>query len=239
VQRAYTAVHIEEDRHHWYFRGRLAVLLAVLEAALPPPPCRLVDLGCGTGNVLQALGRFGHAIGVEHDADLRAAGLAAGLEVRAGGLPDDIPVPDDGADAALLLDVIEHVDDDIAALRAARRVVRPGGIVMVTVPAYAWLWSGHDVALGHRRRYTASRVRAAVAAAGLRVEHVSYFNTVLFPAIAAVRLAKRLAGAGSHDLHRPPAAVNDALTALFALERHLVLRPGLPFGSSIVAVARR
>jgi SAM-dependent methyltransferase len=215
------------------------VLLAALERALPPPPRRLVELGCGTGNVLEALGRFGHAVGVEHAEDLRAVGAAAGLDIRAGTLPADIPVPDDWADAVLLLDVIEHVDDDVAALHAARRVARPGGVVMVSVPAYGWLWSGHDVTLGHRRRYTARRLRAALAAAELRVEHVGYFNTLLFPAIAAVRVAKRLGGGGGHDLHRPPALVNRALTALFALERHVVLRPGLPFGSSVLAVARR
>jgi SAM-dependent methyltransferase len=239
VERAYTAVHIEEDRRHWYFRGRLAVLLAALERALPPPPRRIVELGCGTGNVLQALGRFGEAIGVERDPDLRAAGHAAGLDIRAGAIPDDVPVPDGWADAVLLLDVIEHLDDDLAGVRAARRIVRRGGVVMITVPAYGWLWSGHDVALGHRRRYTARRLRGVLATAGLLVEHIGYFNTVLFPAIAAVRVAKRLAGGGGHDLHRPSDLVNGALTGLFALERHVVLRPGLPFGSSILAVARR
>jgi SAM-dependent methyltransferase len=239
VDRAYTAVHIDEDRHHWYFRGRLAVLLAALERTLPPPPRRIVELGCGTGNVLQALGRFGQAVGVESSEELRTVGAAAGLDIRAGTLPDDIPVPEDWADAVLLLDVIEHVDDDVAALRAARSVTRPGGAVMVSVPAYAWLWSGHDVALGHRRRYTAGRLRAALLGAGLHVERVGYFNTVLFPAIAAVRLAKRLGSGEGHDLHRPPAIVNRALTTLFALERHVVLRPGLPFGSSVLAVARR
>ena len=189
--------------------------------------------------MLQALGRFGEAVGVEHAEALRAVGTAAGLDIRAGVLPDDIPVPESWADGVLLLDVIEHVDDDVAALRAARRVARPGGAVMVSVPAYEWLWSGHDAALGHRRRYTAQRLRAALTAAGLHVERVGYFNTVLFPAIAAVRLAKRLGGGGGHDLHRTPAVLNRTLTALFALERHVVLRPGLPFGSSVLAVARR
>jgi SAM-dependent methyltransferase len=239
VERAYTAVHVEEDRRHWYFRGRLAVLLTVLARSLPPAPCRLLELGCGTGNVLQALDRFGEAIGVERDPVLRAVGRAAGLDIRAGSLPDDIPVPEGWADAVLLLDVIEHLDDDLAAVRAARAAVRPGGLVVVSVPAYAWLWSGHDVALGHRRRYTARRLRAVLRAARLDVAHVSYFNTVLFPAIAGVRLAKRLLGDTRHDLHRPPALVNAALTRLFALERHVALWPGLPFGSSIVAMARR
>ena len=239
MERAYTAVHIEEDRHHWYFRGRLAVLLTALERTLPAPPCRVLELGCGTGNVLQALGRFGDVVGVERDPELRAVGAAAGLDIRAGALPDDVPVPDGWADAVLLLDVIEHLDDDVAGLRAAREGARPGGLVMVTVPAYAWLWSGHDVALGHRRRYTARGLRAVLEAAGLRVEHLSYFNAALFPAIAGVRLAKRVLGLTGHDLHRPSPLVNEMLTRVFALERHAVLRPGLPFGSSILAVARR
>jgi SAM-dependent methyltransferase len=236
---AYTAVHIEEDRRHWYFRGRLAVLLAVLRRVLPAPPCRILEIGCGTGNVLQALASFGQVVGVERDPDLRAVGRAAGLDIREGALPGDLSVPDEWADAVLLLDVIEHLDDDLGSLRAARRVLRPGGVLVVTVPAYAWLWSGHDVALGHRRRYTARALRAIVARAGFGVEHVGYFNTLLFPAIAGVRLGKRLVGAGGHDLHRPSAPVNGALERLFALERHVVLWPGLPFGSSVLAVARR
>jgi SAM-dependent methyltransferase len=239
VDRAYTAVHVEEDRRHWYFVGRLAVLVAALEAVLPPPPRRLVELGCGTGNVLQALGRFGEAIGIEYDPELRAIGVAAGLDIRAGVLPDDIPLADGTADAVLLLDVIEHLDDDRAALRTAWRLLRPGGVLVLTVPAYAWMWSGHDVALGHRRRYTARRVRRLLDDDGFRVAHAGYFNTVLFPAIAGVRLAKRLAGGGGHDLHRPAAPMNRLLTGLLALERHVVLRPGLPFGTSVLAVAHR
>jgi SAM-dependent methyltransferase len=239
VDRAYTAIHIEEDRRHWYFLGRLALIVRVLERTLPPAPCRILELGCGTGNVLQALGRFGEAVGVEHDPGLRAVGRAAGLDIRAGTLPADVPVPDGWADAVLLLDVIEHLDDDVGGLRAARNAVRPGGLVMVTVPAYAWMWSAHDVALGHRRRYTARRLRAALDAAGLRVERVSYFNTVLFPAIAGVRLLKKAVGSTAHDLHRLPAVVNALLTRLFALERHVALSPGLPFGTSLLALARR
>jgi SAM-dependent methyltransferase len=239
VERAYTAVHNEEDRRHWYFRGRLAVLLRVLECVLPSSPCRLLELGCGTGNVLQALGRFGEAIGVERDPELRAIGRAAGLDVRAGALPDDVPVADAWADAVLLLDVIEHLDDDYAGVRAARRTLQPGGVMVITVPAYSWLWSGHDVALGHRRRYTAGTLRSVAAAAGLSLVHIGYFNTALFPVIVGVRLAKRLVGVNAHDLHRPVESVNRALARLFALERHVVLRPGLPFGTSVLAVARR
>jgi len=239
MDRAYVAVHLEEDRAHWYFRGRLAVLLAALRRRLPRGRLRLLELGCGSGNVLAALGALGEAVGMEADPELRAAARAAGLDVRAGALPGETGVPPGWADAVLLLDVIEHLDDDRAALAAARTALREGGTLVVTVPAAPWLWSAHDVHLGHRRRYTARALRAAVEAAGFRVAYVSHFNTVLFPAVALVRLWKRVRGDERHDLRRPAPAVNRLLTALFALERHVVPRWPLPVGASLLLVARR
>ncbi len=173
-----------------------------------------------------------------HD-DLTAAGRAAGLDVRLGHLPDNLGVAPGWADIVLLLDVIEHVDDDVATLRAARTGVGDGGLLVVTVPAYQWLWSGHDEVLGHRRRYTAARLRAAVERAGFTVVRVSYFNSLLFPLLAAVRGWKRLRGDRGHDLRRPGAAVNWLLERVFAFERHLVPRVRLPFGSSLLLIGRR
>ncbi len=152
---AYVAVHMEEDRSHWWFRGRLAVILAVLRRALPPRRVRLLELGCGSGNVLASLREFGEVVGMDAHADLVAAARAAGLDVRVGHLPDDLGAAPGWADVVLLLDVIEHVDDDLATLRAARAGVGEGGLLGVTVPAYQWLWSGHDEGLGHPRRYPA------------------------------------------------------------------------------------
>src|SRR5207247_1080807 len=166
--------------------------------------------------------------------DLAAAARAAGLDVRTGRLPDDLVVPPGWADAVLLLDVIEHLDDDVAALETARRALRPGGLLVITVPAYRWLWSGHDVALGHRRRYSARGLARLVERAGLHVVHASYFNTLLFPAVALTRAWKRLTGDESHDLHRPAPAINRWLERVFALERHVVPRVALPLGVGAV-----
>jgi SAM-dependent methyltransferase len=236
---AYVAVHLEEDRLHWWFRGRLAVILAALRRTVPRRPVRLLELGCGSGNVLAALGEFGETVGMEVHPELAAAARSAGLDVRAGALPEDLVVPPGWADVVLLLDVIEHLDDDAAALATARRALAPGGLLVVTVPAYRWLWSAHDVALGHRRRYAAPALRRLVTRAGFGVLHVSYFNTVLFPAVALARLWKRLTGARAHDLHRPAPALNRWLERLFALERHVVPRVALPFGASLLLIARR
>jgi SAM-dependent methyltransferase len=236
---AYVTVHMEEDRSHWWFRGRLAVIRAALRRALPPRRVRLLELGCGSGNVLAALGEFGEAVGMDAHEDLTAAARAAGLDVRDGHLPDDLGVPPGWAEVVLLLDVIEHVDDDVAALRAARAAVGEGGLLVVTVPAYQWLWSGHDEVLGHRRRYTAAGLRAAVERAGFDVLRVSYFNTLLFPLLAAVRGWKRLRGDRGHDLRRPAAPLNRLLEGVFAFERHLVPHLPLPFGASLLLIGRR
>lgn len=236
---SYLAVHLEEDRRHWWFRGRLAILLAMLEREVRRRPARILELGAGSGNVLGALGRFGQAVGMETNPQLVAAARAAGLDVRPGALPHDTVVADGWADVVLLLDVLEHLDDETAALGAARRALAPGGLLVVTVPAYAWLWSGHDVALGHRRRYTARRLARVVGDAGFRLHHVTYFNTVLFPPLAACRAWKRLRGDHGHDLRRPPAALNALLERCFAAERHLVPRVRLPFGGSVLLTARR
>ena len=235
---AYVLTHVEEDRRHWWFRGRLAVLLATLRHALPPRPLRLLELGCGTGNVLGALGEFGQAIGIESRQELCGVAQAAGLDVRAGSLPDDVPVERGWADVVLLRDVLAHLDDERSALTTARAALAPGGLLMITVPAYSWLWSAHDVALGHRRRYTAARLRRVLECASFEVVRVSYFGTVLLPALVAVRVTKRLLGDQRHDLRRPPPLLNDALERVFAFERHLVPRFALPFGSSILALAR-
>ena len=234
---AYIPTHLEEDRLHWWFRGRLEVLLVTLRRRLPRRRLRLLELGCGSGNVLGALGQFGEAVGMEADPTMLAAARAAGLDARAGRLPDDRVVEDGWADAVLLLDVLEHVDD-AAALGAARRALAADGLLVVTVPAYEWLWTAHDAALGHRRRYTAGRLRRVVEGAGFVVERTSYFSTVLFPVVAVARLWKRWRQDPRHDLRRPRPALNRLLAQVFALERHLVPHARLPFGTSVLLLAR-
>lgn len=165
---ACVTTHVEENREHWYFRGRAAVIRGALRRVLPRRPLRLLEIGCGTGHVLRGLGEFGELMGIETNDALLGVARAAGLDARKGALPDDLPVAPGWADVVLLLDLIEHLDDDAAGLRGARRALAEGGLLVVTVPAYWWLWSRHDVALGHRRRYGVGGLRRVVEGAGYR-----------------------------------------------------------------------
>ena len=235
---SYAAVHAEEDRTHWWFQGRRAILLSELGRCLPGGSHRVAELGCGSGGMLEALARFGTAVGVETDPALREHARARGLDVRAGSLPDDVPLEAGRWDAVCLLDVLEHVEDDAGALRACRRLLAPGGRLMVTVPAYAWLWSRHDELLGHRRRYTTGSLRAAALAAGFAVERLTYFNTLLAPPIMAVRLARMALRRPGHDLDRPAPLLNRLLAQSFAAEARLLRFVSLPFGISVLLIAR-
>ena len=234
----YAAVHAEEDRDHWWFLGRRAVILAEMARRLPAGGARLVELGCGSGGMLEALATFGPAVGIEADPTLRARARERGLDVRAGTLPDALDLEPGHWDAVCLFDVLEHVDEEAGTLAACRRLLAPGGRLFVTVPAYPWLWSRHDDLLGHRRRYTARRLRRAAEEAGLTVERVTYFNTLLVPGIMAVRLVRAALGRPGHDLARPGPLLNRTLAACFATEARLLRRLSLPFGISIMLVAR-
>jgi len=134
--------------------------------------------------------------------------------------------------------VLEHVADEAGALRACRRLLAPGGRLVVTVPAYAWLWSRHDELLGHRRRYTAGSLRAVVEAAGFAVDRVTYFNTLLAPPIMATRIVRAALRRSRHDLERPAPLVNRLLARAFGAEATLLRFASLPFGISILLIAR-
>jgi SAM-dependent methyltransferase len=190
------------------------------------------------------LARFGAVTGVElAPASIEAARRRDVGEVVAGSLTDRLPFEDAAFDLAVSFDVMEHLDDDRAALEELHRVVRPGGQLLVTVPAYPWLWSSHDVVNHHRRRYTRPTLVAAASEAGWVPERTTHFNALLLPAAIAHRSLERVRrprNGPSSDLESTPPWLNGVLERPLALEARAIARGRrIPAGLSLLALFRR
>lgn len=238
----------ELDEIHWWFQARRQIFLHLLDRLVPTDAgwC-VLDVGCGAGNLLARLGRYGHAVGLEPSSDLAAlARERTGARVLLGSMLQ-MPLADGGVDLACLFDVLEHVPEEDEALREVHRVLRPGGLAFVSAPSYEFLWTNNDRVAQHCRRYTAGRLRRALEGAGLEVLRTTYFNTLLFPAILValgVQKAKeRFVGLSRPDetnLTRPvSSALARVLRAVMASERHWLGAHRLPLGHSLIGVARR
>jgi SAM-dependent methyltransferase len=231
---------VELERRHWWYRGRRRVLEAALARLPVPSPCEVLDLGCGTGTNFALLGRFGPVSGLELNAAAVEVGRRRGLEEITQGSAERIPFADDRFGLIACLDVIEHVEDDGAALAEAARVARPGGLLVITAPAYPRLYSAHDAAAGHRRRYTMRGLRRLARDAGWEPVLATHFNTFLLAPAALRRVLTRNAEPPRSDLLATPAWLDGPLYGLLSLEAVLV-RVGvrLPAGLSILLVLRR
>ena len=228
----------ELDDRHWWYRARRRILADLIrrEANLPAK-ARILEIGCGTGHNLSMLSGFGHVDGLELDDE--AAALSEkrlGRKVMRSPLPELDQVPDN-YDLIGAFDVIEHIEDDHAALAAIATKLKPGGKFMMTVPAHPWMWTAHDVANHHKRRYSKRALRSLIESSPLKLERLGYFNSLLFPVAVAERTVSKLRGKNDGDVSLPPAPLNRALEAVFASERYLVGRLPLPPGLSLFVVA--
>ena len=229
------------DQRHWWFTARRRILAELIErVARPPKDARILELGAGTGHNLAMLSRFGTVEASELDSVARKlASERLGREVKEAALPDLSMFPADSYDLIALLDVLEHVPDDKGSLSAILQRLKPGGAMLLTVPANPWMWSAHDVAHHHHRRYRKSEIEKLARDAGFKIELLSPFNSLLFLPIAAVRLLGKMTGKDDSDDAMPGALVNKTLDTVFGLERSLIGRVPMPFGVSLVAVLRR
>jgi len=233
--------HRAEERHWWY-RGRRKVLARVLGELGLPHPARILDAGCGSGRNMVELASLGTVTGVE----LSATSVTLARERAVGEVIEgsvlEMPFETDSFDLAVSLDVIEHLDQHLEALRELRRVVAPGGALLVTVPAYGWLWSGHDEINHHFRRYTRRSLQRVAQQAGWQQVRTTYFNSLLLPVAIVLRALDRWSSKtteSSLDLWVPPEPVNRLFELPLDLESALIGRGGrIPAGLSLLAVFR-
>jgi SAM-dependent methyltransferase len=240
-----------EDSYWWFVARRMMVrdLLAhrlrEKRADLPraSPRLRILDVGCGTGAMLGVLSSLGQVTGIDSSREALRYCQRRGHRHLVLAQAQGLPIPRGAADVITALDLLEHIADDGAAAAEFARALRPGGLLVITVPALPWLWSEHDEALDHLRRYRAARLRGILEGAGFQIERLSpLICSLLFP-IAALRLVQRLLPRRNPRPETafivPPRPVNWLLTALLWLENRWALRWNLPIGVSLMAVARR
>jgi SAM-dependent methyltransferase len=243
----YTQMARVEDTH-WWFRARRTIIKQVLKKVALPQQANILDAGSGTGGNLAMLSEFGTVFAVEMDEHARALANARGVVVvEAGTLPDKIPFAAQQFDLAVLFDVLEHVEQDAETLVALHKRLATGGKLLLTVPAFQFLWSQHDTAHHHKRRYSLAPLITLVESAGYKVTFATYINFWLFPLIAAVRALDRISGGrllgGKHtentELKVPPSPINRLLEWVFASEACVIDIMRLPFGVSIVLLAQK
>lgn len=226
------------DTHWWYVARRRILADLIRREVRPPKHARILEIGCGTGHNLLTLREFGHVDGLEIDAEARElAAKRLGQNISSSPLPGLEDVQAGAYDLIAALDVIEHVEDDAAAVAAIAARLRPGGKLLMTVPAHQWMWSAHDVANHHKRRYSKAGLRKLLEASPLEVDRLGYFNSLLFPLAVAARMAGKVTGRQDSDDRLPPAPLNRLLKGIYGLERYAVGRLPLPPGLSLFAVA--
>lgn len=237
-----------EDRS-WWFRLKREIVFNWLREALPPrglsPAPRVADVGCGTGGTLSRLPFEVDAIGLEYDREAARIAAARGVRRMIRGEAGALPLDSGSCDAVLMLDVLEHLADDELAMVEAHRVLAPGGVLLVTVPAHPFLWSPHDVAFHHHRRYRVDELEEKLGRSRFDVERVSFAFATAFPVACAVRPVKRvlarwgIVAERADDFGLLPASLEALAHRLTIWEARWLARRSLPFGISIVAVARR
>ena len=242
-QDEYRLMHAQELKH-WWFRGRRRVLVDLLARVSDrgAGALRILDYGCGTGGNSAAYAPLGRVIGIEPDTVAVRLAHERGHAHYCCGSGTDLPFPRAAFDAVLASDVLEHIQDDRQAVSEIARVLRPGGAAIISVPAHQWLFSRHDVALHHFRRYSKAGLRELLENGGLRVRRLSYWNAALFPGICLHRLIEKsrpIVHAHSDTTTSPPWLINETLAGLLAAEARILRHAVLPWGVSLIAVGER
>lgn len=238
------AIMDEVEGSHWWFVGRRAILDSFLSGIAmklgsPNHELRILDVGCGTGANIEMLAAYGGAEGVDVSDDALEFCRKKGLRVQKG-LAEALPYDDEAFDLTTALDVVEHLDDDIAGLKEMFRVTKSGGYSLIFVPAFMWLWGVQDDISNHRIRYTKQQIVDRLKAAGYEIERATYANWTFFAPILAGRVLMKLTGIKPESENNiNVSALNGIFGKLFASERFWLRNFNFPFGVSIVVVAKK
>jgi ubiquinone/menaquinone biosynthesis C-methylase UbiE len=230
------------EETYWWFVGRHHLVLTFLNRLYPGrKDLRILDVGCGTGAMSQKLEQFGDVVSADASPLALAYASKRGLNRLCESDACRLPFREKSFDLIVALDLLEHVKDDAAALAEFQRVLKPGGRVIITVPAYKGLWSGHDVALMHYRRYVAREVRERFEGAGLKVKRLSYAMTALYPVVWLFRKLERMKKSANPKAHlvQVTPGLNRMLVGLLAAENTLIGKTNLPYGVTVFCMAQR
>ena len=232
-----------EDRHFWFVaKHRLLNDLLLRESKSPEKP-RILDAGCGTGSLLASVSDYSIGVGIDPDAIAIEFCRKRGLKLLVRGVIENLGLASGSFDVVLSSDVIEHLDKDVEAVKELYRVLAPGGSAILTVPAIPWLWSSHDLALGHKRRYTRRLLKQVLFEAGFKEIKVVSFMSATAPMVILVRLFRKLmrvSNAGETMTYDIPELVNHLLLWVLDIERKLVIGGfDLFMGTTLVAIARK
>lgn len=234
----YARMYELEDRYWWFVARRELALQMLSQYA--PSDGRILDVGCGTGKGQESFAQFGTVFGADFSQDALDFSHERGLTRLMRADAECLPIKSEQFDVVVSLDTIEHVPKDDCAVAEIFRVLRPGGVFLMNVPAYQWLWGPHDVALMHQRRYHRTQVRKLLKSAGFELERLSYHIFLLFPLVMLSRLIGRLkSGPAEAKLPKVPGFVGTLLGYIQRFEAWLMSKCDLPWGSSLVAVARK
>ena len=241
---------LEEDKH-WWFASRTRAILAVLDPVIEKKDGLVLDVGSGAGNMFHHLARYGRVIGVDNNLKPLLVAKERGYFIPLG-RAEALPFPSETFHLIALLDVLEHCDDDLLVLEECYRVCTPGGFIIITAPAFQWLWSYNDELNRHRRRYSAITLRELLQKAGFSVLKITYNNFFIFPLAAPLILVREKLGlrpklASPHfdeeayqvEMEPAPPLLNAILSRIGELEAWLIKLFNLPFGTSIIALARK
>ncbi|WP_435020448.1 class I SAM-dependent methyltransferase [Tundrisphaera sp. TA3] len=240
MQAPYAAAYARLYREHWWWRSREAILLDLIRSLGLPPGGEILDVGCGDGLFFPELERFGRVRGIEVDAGLLDPDGPYRDRISTLPLGDPSYEADAGRFGLITaLDVIEHIADDGAAVRAMAAMLRPGGLLIVTVPAFPALWDHHDEINLHHRRYTAATLRRTLDVPGLELIRLRYLYPGLFPPKYLVARVNRRRASKLEQHALPAPWANRLLARLCLIEDRILRRLPVPFGTSALAVARR